>query len=123
MITGCDKKDKLILDCNMTLNDVNETIRIRFYNSDKAIKTVTVPFDPKASKEDIKRRNEFLTQNYCNNQIKEDYSCELGQTRESIILTEKGKSRVIMGETKEIGVDQYKKNIEEKGFKCQYTEK
>ena len=37
----------------------------------------------------------------------------------SIKLTEKGLSKVIMGEVKEIGIKKYQKNLKMKGFKCQ----
>ena len=118
MITGCNKKEKLILDCKTTIEDSKENIRIKFYNNDTAIRTVTLDKDPLASDGDVQKMSDSLEQNYCNNQIEENYSCEVAPARTEIVLTEKGKSMVIMGETEELDINKYKKNLEEKGFKC-----
>lgn len=123
LITGCDKKEKLILDCKTTVEDSGENIRIKFYSNDTAIRTVTLDKDPLTSDEDIKKMSDSLEQNYCNNQIKEDYSCEVLPARKEIVLTEKGKSNVLMGETKKISIDKYKKNLKNKGFNCKSIEK
>ena len=114
LIIGCEKKDKLLLECNTTIEDTKENIKIDFYKSKTAVRTVTVKKD-----KDAEEKIDALIKNYCNNQIKEDYSCEVEITENEIILTEKALSKVIMGETKEIGIKKYQKNLEMKGFKCQ----
>ena len=114
LIIGCEKRERLVLECNTTIKDTKESIKIEFYNSKTAVRTITVKKD-----KDTEKRIESLKQNYCNNQIKEDYSCEVEITENEIILTEKALSKVIMGETKEIGIKKYQKNLEMKGFKCQ----
>ena len=114
LIIGCEKRERLVLECNTTIKDTKESIKIEFYNSKTAVRTITVKKD-----KDTEKRIETIKQNYCNNQIKEDYSCEVEITENEIILTEKALSKVIMGETKEIGIKKYQKNLEMKGFKCQ----
>lgn len=114
LIIGCEKRERLVLECNTTIKDTKESIKIEFYNSKTAVRTITVKKD-----KDTEKRIESLKHNYCNNQIKEDYSCEVEITENEIILTEKALSKVIMGETKEIGIKKYQKNLEMKGFKCQ----
>ena len=114
LIIGCEKKDKLLLECNTTIEDTKENIKIDFYKSKTAVRTVTVKKD-----KDAEEKIDALIKNYCNNQIKEDYSCEVEITEKDIVLTEKGLSKVIMGEVKEIGIKKYQKNLKMKGFKCQ----
>ena len=114
LIIGCEKRERLVLECNTTIKDTKESIKIEFYNSKTAVRTITVKKD-----KDTEKRIETIKQNYCNNQIKENYSCEVEITENEIILTEKALSKVIMGETKEIGIKKYQKNLEMKGFKCQ----
>ena len=114
LIIGCEKRERLVLECNTTIKDTKESIKIEFYNSKTAVRTITVKKD-----KDTEKRIETIKQNYCNNQIKENYSCEVEITENEIILTEKALSKVIMGETKEIGIKKYQKNLKMKGFKCQ----
>ena len=114
LIIGCEKRERLVLECNTTIKDTKESIKIEFYNSKTAVRTITVKKD-----KDTEKRIETIKQNYCNNQIKENYSCEVEITENEIILTEKALSKEIMGETKEIGIKKYQKNLEMKGFKCQ----
>lgn len=112
-IIGCEKKDKLLLECNTTINDTKERVQIKFYDSNNAVRTVKVK-----KEKDYKQKIEPLKQNYCNNQIKEDYSCELEITEKDIVVIEKALYKDIMGEQKELGINRYKKNLEMNGFKC-----
>ena len=119
-MTGCSKKDKLVLECSSTIKDSGENIHIKFYNSNTAVRSVTVKVDVDKDGEQI---IESLKQNYCNNQIKNDYSCEVREEKNKIILMEKSKSNIIMGETKNLSIDKYQNNLEKKGFKCSKNSK
>ena len=117
LLTGCNK-EKLILDCKTTIKDSGENIRIKIYRDDTATRTIKVTKDLLTSEEDVQKISESLKQNYCNNQIKDDYYCELSQDGKKVILKEKGESSVLMGETKKLTINEYKSNLEKKGFIC-----
>lgn len=118
LLTGCNK-EKLILDCKTTIKDSGENIRIKFYRDDTATRTIKVTKDLLTSEEDVQKISESLKQNYCNNQIKDDYYCEVLQDGKKVILKEKGESSVLMGETKKLTIDKYKSNLEKKSFICE----
>ena len=118
IIIGCEKKENLVLECTTTIKDTKERVQIKFYDSNTATRIVTVKKD-----KDYKQKIESIKQNYCNNRIKKEYSCEVEIREENIVLTEKSNTHIIMGESKELDIKTYKNNLIKKGFKCQNTEK
>jgi len=58
-----------------------------------------------------RQKIESIKQNYCNNRIKKEYSCEVEVREENIVLTEKSKTHIIMGESKELSIKTYKNNL------------
>ena len=60
LIIGCEKKDKLLLECNTTIEDTKENIKIDFYKSKTAVRTVTVKKD-----KDAEEKIDALIKNYC----------------------------------------------------------
>jgi hypothetical protein len=70
-----------------------------------------------------RQKIESIKQNYCNNRIKKEYSCEVEVREENIVLTEKSKTHIIMGESKDLDIETYKNNLIKKGFKCQNADK
>lgn len=111
-------EDKVILKCSTVIEDSGEKIQIKFYDSDTTIRTVKVKIKD-LSDEEISNLTESLRQNYCNNKVEGEYSCDVERTEKYLVLKEEGVSNVLMGEVKRLDIDKYKKNLKEKGFECE----
>ena len=90
-------KENLVLECTTTYKDTKERVQIKFYDSNTATRIETVKKD-----KDYKQKIESIKQNYCNNRIKKEYSCEVEVREEKIVLTEKSKTHIIIQSAKEV---------------------
>ena len=124
IITGCnnkkEKKEKLSMICTNKVesfidNIGEEDIRIEFKESKKTTRIVTVVFKEEDDKESILKA---LKQNYCNSEIKENYNCRADIINDEIVLVEESTSNNIMGIKEDKTNDEYRKILEDKGFKC-----
>ena len=123
---GLDKKEKILLTCEVSLDSEivslkKENISITFYGdndnySNRTTRLVTGIIDGEV--EDINPIMDRLKSNYCNNQIKENYSCEVIPNNDTILIEEEGLPNDILGIHDNIKINEYQKILEDKGFKC-----
>ena len=128
---GLDKKEKIFLTCDVSLDSEitslkEENVYITFYGVEdkypsRSTRLITGVIDGEV--EDINPIVESLKSNYCNSEIKDNYSCEALPNNDSIIIKEDGYPYQILGIEKNLAIDEYQKLLKEKGFTCKKESK
>ena len=118
--TGCNISKDIgpIMTCKTIIDNPlgKENISIEFYESSNTIRTVKQRFK---KEKDTKKMIEALKQNYCNSEIKENYICDANIVDKEIILKEESTINNILGIKEDRTIKEYKRILEEKGFKCE----